>query len=532
MTGQALLTVWSESVMLSGLIWLAIALILLYLARRPAHAALLNAGRTVHRALRLSARSILRLESRLDQRNRQVLRAQATKQQERLLDKEFRRVGDAVARDLAHYPALHRGLSEQITRIDEDYRRSTEVPPAPPAWLEAVDAVANIPAKDDPAVNKILEDIHATLERSCHNTVMEYRAASHRRHKLLRRMLPYWRRLRETLERVDRNIATIEQRSRRIDEHMHQYEALRADGDPTGRSLETSALSRFVLSGVLLAIAAVAGFMNFTLIARPMAELTGGLGGTGPAELAGFGLADVAATTLVLLQVFMGLFFMELLGVTRLFPLVGAWPERRRRVAAIFIGLLLTFSALVVAALAFQRDYLLSQDMALTAFLIVDPVQTPQMPLRWVPALAQMFLGLVLPFILALAAIPLEAFLGASRSVIGRMCTGLLRFTAYLLRLLGQVSQALATLLVRIYDLLIFLPLALESWARGAMRRGEDAVQTPAPREPSASPGGGVSNPARGRRAARRSRSADDEAGQERSDDTRQDSSGAPEAQT
>lgn len=529
MTGQALLTVWSESVMLSGLIWLAIALVLLYLARRPAHSALFSAGRAIHRALRLSSRSLLQLESRLEARNREALRAEATRQQERLLDKEFHRVGDAVARDLAHYPALHRGLSEQITRIDEDYRRSTEVPPPPPAWLEAVDAVANIPAKDDPAVNKILEDIHATLERSCHNTVLEYRAASHRRHKLLRRMLPYWRRLRETLDRVDRNIATIEQRSRRIDEHMDRYEQLHNGAEPDGQGLAASALSRFVLSTVLLGIAVVAGFMNYTLIARPMAELTGGLGGPGPTGLAGYELAQVAAVTIVVLQVFLGVFLMELLGVTRLFPTLGAWPERRRRVASVMFGLLLVLSALLVAAFAFQRDYLLSQDMALTAFLIADPVQTPQLPIRWIPALAQMFLGLLLPVILALAAIPLESFLGSGRSVLGRVCAGLLRLSAYLLRLLGQLAQGLTTLLVRVYDLIIFVPLALESWARSAMQRDRPEAGEASDPDRTADP---AAPTARRRHAARPAKAAKADGAQDRDAEKPEGSSGTPEAQT
>ncbi|MBA1147169.1 hypothetical protein H0Z60_08850 [Ectothiorhodospiraceae bacterium WFHF3C12] len=530
MTGHALLTIWSDSVILSGLIWLVIALVLLYLARRPAHAALLAAGRALHRGLRLSAQSVMRLESRLAERNRQVLRAQAVSQQERLMEKEFRRVGDAVAQDLAHYPALHRGLSEQITRIDEDYRRSTEVPPPPPAWLEAVDAVANIPAKDDPAVNKILEDIHATLERSCHNTVMEYRAASHRRHRLLRRMLPYWRRLRETLDRVDRNIAAIEQRSRRIDEHMHHYERLRAEADVATRSLQTSALSRFLLSAALLGVAGLAGFMDYTLIARPMAELTGGLGGLGPTGLAGFDLAQVAAGTLVLVHIFLGLFLMELLGVTKLLPLIGAWQERRRRALAVLVGVLLVVSALLVAGLAFQRDYLLSRDMAITAFAIADPAQPPQVALRWTPALAQMFMGLLAPFVLVLAAIPLESFLHSGRSVIGSLGTGLLRLCAYVLRLLGQVSEGLAVLLIRVYDLLIFLPLAVEGWVRSALQPRESAVTRDAPAiaEKPAKSATRASSPARGRR---RKAAAGEETASD-GDGSDEQSSGTPEAQT
>lgn len=522
MSGHALLTVWSDSVMLSGLVWLAIALMLLYLARRPAHAAVLATGRTLHRLLRLSARSVLVLEARLARRNRQVLRAQAIERQQRQMDTAFRRVGDAVARDLSDYPALHRALSEQIVRIDEDYRRAIEVPPAPPAWLEAVDAVANIPAKDDPAVNQILGDIHATLERACHNTITEYRAASHRRHKLLRRMLPYWRCLRETLDRVDRNIAGIEARSRRIDEHMARYEALRAEGEPVERVLRGAALTRFLVSAALLGVAVLAGFLDYTLIARPMAELTGGLGGSGPTGLAGFTLAQVAAATLVLLQVCLGLALMELLGVTRLFPAAGDWPARRRKAAAAAATVALVLSAALVAGFAFQRDYLVAQDMALTGFPSIDPAQPPQMPLPWLPALAQMFLGLLLPVVLAVSAIPLETFLQSGRSVLGDVLSVTLRLLAYLLRLAGQLADALAGLLTRVYDLLIFLPLAVETWLRGALQRGSGTD----PQVPAAAPATTSANGSRRRRKAAAKTTQDPvEDGGDRD-------SGAPEAQT
>jgi len=469
MTGQSLLTVWSDSALISALIWIVVALVLLYLARRPAHDALRNLGRTIHRALRLTAHSVMRLEERLARRNREVLIAMGEEHQERLIEREFHRVSTVVARDLGNYPALHRTLSEQITRIDEDYSRSTEVPPAPPAWLEAVDAVANIPSKDDPAVNKILEDIHGTLERSCHNTVMEYRAASHRRHKLLRRMLPYWRRLRDTLEQVNSTITGIEERSHQIDRHMQRYEAVRADTDPMARTLSSSSLTQFLIAGLVLAIAALGVFINFNLVARPMAEMVGGLGGTGTGMLAGFPVADVAAMFIVLLEVFLGIFLMELLRVTRLFPVIGSWDDRKRVALAWITFFMLLTIALVEASLAFQRDHLAAQDQALRQYLIEGQGKVLALSFRWIPAVTQMVMGFLLPFALTFVAVPLESFIHSGRTVIGAVGIGLLRLTAYLLRLLGNLSRSLAELLIRVYDLAIFLPLAVEYWVRGML---------------------------------------------------------------
>ncbi|HAG50845.1 MAG TPA: hypothetical protein DCL42_05855, partial [Deltaproteobacteria bacterium] len=60
-------------------------------------------------------------------------------------------------------PTLQHKLKDHITRIDEDYTESTEVPPSPPAWLPAIEAVAKIPPTGDTMVAKILEQINKSL---------------------------------------------------------------------------------------------------------------------------------------------------------------------------------------------------------------------------------------------------------------------------------------------------------------------------------------------------------------------------------
>jgi hypothetical protein len=41
---------------------------------------------------------------------------------ERIVEREFVRVGQSVRKDLANYPALHRALSESIQRIEENHQ--------------------------------------------------------------------------------------------------------------------------------------------------------------------------------------------------------------------------------------------------------------------------------------------------------------------------------------------------------------------------------------------------------------------------
>ena len=100
---------------------------------------------------------------------------------ERVVEREFHRIDAAVNRDLAQCPALERRLSEQIAKIEEDHAQSTEVPPAPPGWVDAVKAVANIPYNGDPVVADILAQVKDSLVEAQERAVGEYREATRAR---------------------------------------------------------------------------------------------------------------------------------------------------------------------------------------------------------------------------------------------------------------------------------------------------------------------------------------------------------------
>ena len=72
------------SPMLSGLIWFTLVILVMYFARQPAHLAFRSLCKVVHNTMRLSARSIMRAEERLANRNREV------RSEERRVGKECR----------------------------------------------------------------------------------------------------------------------------------------------------------------------------------------------------------------------------------------------------------------------------------------------------------------------------------------------------------------------------------------------------------------------------------------------------------
>lgn len=454
---QDLLTLWSDSAPTSAAIWAGLGILLLYLARRPCHDLLIHASRGVQRLLRTTARLLVRQAEWVLERNREVLVAVAEDQAERVIERDFRRISRAVDRDLSSYPALHRALSDQISRIDEDYRQSADAPPTPPAWLEAVQAVAAVEAKGDPAVAKILEDMHSTLQIACHNALLEYRATSRRRHLGLKRMLAYWRRVGAVLESVQRAVGRINDRAAAVDEQMHTYEEIRARKARTVRVLQSSSLVRFLTASLVLALAGLGAAVNYQLVYLPLGEILR------LPDLAGLDRTEAAAIGLIAAQLLAGIALTELLGITRLFHFLGITEEPVRRWGLrLGLALLLAFAALE-SGLAWSAQ--------------ADAVQALDGD-GWVPGLGHALLGFVLPLALAPVGLALEAFLQSGRIVSGLALVALLRGAAVILRLLAVVVDRLALVLLQLYDVVVFLPLRAEEALR--RRTAPPAAEAPA----------------------------------------------------
>lgn len=446
----------------SGIIWFVLLVAVMYFARNPAHLAIISFGRVIHNAMRLSARAVMGAEGRLHNRNKEVLLAQGREASERIIEREFDRVDATVRRDLAEYPALHRHLSEEITVIDDDYKESTEVPPEPPAWVKAVEAVARIPGKD-PMVASILEDIHSSMVKANTQAIEEYRKASHKRHDHLKDMMPHWRKLKQILGKVDKNVNSLLTRSKAIDRHMDDYEGIIKQTDTSVRMLSSSSLTQFFISAFVLAIAIGGALINFNLIARPLAEMVGGT-----SRIMGFPINSIAALVIILVELAMGLFLMETLRITRLFPIIGALNDKVRvRLAWTFFSILL-FLACVEAGLAFMREILMQDEAATNQVLRGGNAgEVIQSSYLWITTAAQMGMGFVLPFALMFVAIPLETFVHSMRTVLGLVGVGILRTIAWLLRVFGNIIRFMSNWIIQIYDLIIFAPLWIEKAVKG-----------------------------------------------------------------
>jgi hypothetical protein len=440
----------------SAAIMLALLVVALYLARHTAHQAIHAVTSALARGFRLAAHSVTHAEERLSARNRDVLLAAGREAKERVVEREFARVGDTVRKDLANYPDMQRRLSEAIIRIEEDQEKAVEVPPEAPGWAKAIAVVANIDSRN--AGVDILADIHKSMVKAHGEAMNDYRKASGERHALLRKMMPDWRMIQETLGRVNKSVASVIERALVIDRHMQEYEGIVRGEDRALSVLSSSSLVHFFVSMLVLAVATAGAAINFTLIARPMAEMVGGTSFIGM-----FRTADIAALVIIMVEISMGLFLMESLRITRLFPVIGALSDKMRvRMIGITLVILLLMAS-IEAGLAYMREVLLQDELATSALLRGDNTGALANTHHWITTMAQMGMGFVLPFALVFVAIPFETFVHSLRTVLGLIGIGVLRALALIFRVFGNGCRHLGTLAQRLYDLPLFVPLWLEA---------------------------------------------------------------------
>jgi len=466
--------IWPENIALSALILFLVALPFLYAARKPAHDLMRSLGRLADGPLRLAARWLLAAAADMKERNKSVLLAHGREEVGQHIEREFERVAALVKRDLDGYPALQRKLLDEITRVEEDYRKCGEVPPPPPEWVEAVAAIAKIKSNGNEMLQKILEEISRSVTEIHEKALAEYRRAYETRHQILDGFMPFWRSLDTNLSQADKKLSSLHQRAAAIDAQMEKYEQIVARSDKAEHALTLSALTQFVVATLVMVIAAGGALINFKLIALPMSEMVG----AGDYLTATLRTSEVAALVIIFVEATMGLFLMETLRITHLFPRIANLGEgTRKRMMWTAFALLLTLAG-IEAALALMRDMLIADKQALLQSLAAtQQAAAADGWLAHIPTVGQMVLGFILPFALAFIGIPLESFMTAARTVGGAALVILVRATAFVLRTAGNLLRQSSRALIIAYDIVIGVPLLIERWVKAS--RGARADEAP-----------------------------------------------------
>lgn len=452
---MSLFVFWSEYPIAAVMIAVIAGISILYLCRGTAHHLIERLGRAGYRFTRLFARGCVAVATRIDVRNREVMLALQMEITRRQLEREFQRVAAAVEQDMTKFQHLERSINEHVNVMEEDFDRSAQVPPSPPGWVDAVDAIAKLQTETNPEpVGRVLQDIHNSVLDQQREVMREYRWTVNARHKILADLRPLWRGVSKQVATVGRDSRDLLARAHRIDTQMAAFRELCAN---RGDARVESFLARWLMALALSTVALILVALNVNLLAAPLANFIAAEGAASWLTAGALTLAVMAAA----------LVLSEAMQVSRLLPLIGGLPQRARVV-------LIVMSSILLAALVSGEALLLKSHAGMR--ISASGKNSLGDEAAWGAATA----GVVVPLLIALLSPALEAFLATSRPVFAATAVAFLNAVAVLSRLIGKAWLEFCRATHQLYDLIVFLPLALER-VLVARRNTKNREQLPAP---------------------------------------------------
>jgi hypothetical protein len=242
-----------------------------------------------------------------------------------------------------------------------------------------------------------------------------------------------------------------------------QLQAIQASPASSGVKLGHSTGIGLAFAIVLILAVGIAGWLNFALLERPMAEVVGD-----SYRVMGVPIYRLAALAIIVLEVAVGIVLLEALGVTTMFPQFERLEQKKGQRLAIVVVMTtaLVVLALIEAALALTRDEISRLERELLGTLAGAQPSDSGQAVAGMARYAQAAFGLIIPFALAFLGFAIEALIRNGRVVIQLVVGFLLESLSFFVRLLRFVTEGLLAVALAAYDLLIFLPLFVERLVR------------------------------------------------------------------
>lgn len=459
--------------------WLLVILganIILYFIRSSAHHLFDSLSRLVVQNLKLLSHGLIESAHEMNRRNREVLLEHGKQQAERELERQFIRLGNLVEKDLGRYPEIQRHVEQNIAHMEDKLSQTSQVPLPTPEWTEAVESIAKLKdaTKNDAVVGKLLQAIFEAFQKQQGEVLQSHRQDMSKRHNILKGAMGHWRHVLNKLSNLSDQWQHLNEQAKKIDLQVERFDNMVQGTDKAERLLKASNTTQFFISVVVMVIAGFGAFVNYNLIALPMSELM-----PATSQVAGYDVADIGAAVIIMLEITVGLFFMEAIGITRLFPVIHFMEDKKRLIWAWACMIFLLALCAVEAGLAFMRETMVADKALLTSFL-VGGEQAAQAASNNehsnIPMIGQMTLGFVLPLILMFVAIPFESFIHSGRHVIGSLMVNLCIVVSTILRscaiLITQINQSLK----HIYDIICFAPLWFEHLVESKPKKAVPAI--------------------------------------------------------
>ncbi|MDH5388701.1 MAG: hypothetical protein OEY06_09645 [Gammaproteobacteria bacterium] len=449
------LYIWPEMPFLSIATLVAASMVFLYLARTPLHMALQSLDDGIAGGLNKISTWINSLVEKMREKSKKVLLESSIADSEQKIAQEFKRVEASYTKHLADYPALHLKLDENIAIIDADFKECGQAVPEAPGWNDAVTAIAGITgtASGDRVIEKMLKELHKSAIDGEKLALAEMRKTASQRHKILSGLAPIWNKILKAMAVVDTKISLVLETTSKIEKYMKEYESVRNGGADSIDMLSSKATKLFIFSTLVIVIAGFGAFINFNLIALPMSELVPA--GT---RVLGLQVSDVSALVIVMLEVVLGIFLMEALGITNIFPQIATMTLSKRRILLYAALLGLFFLASVEAALAILRDHIAETNAATTQALAGKTATTATAEGSQITIIGQATLGFVLPWILAMVAVPLEMLIESSQHVLNKLLILVIVLVGYLIAMIAHLISTVMKTFIHLYDAYIIIP--------------------------------------------------------------------------
>ena len=470
---------WPDYPATSLVVFLVGTMTFFYFAREPLQRALHALGEGGAGGLLKLAAWTEGVAERLHEKNRKVLLEAGLAQAGHKVQQEFRRLESSYTKRLAEYPELHLKLDGNVTKIDADYKECRSVPPDVPGWREVVESLAKIQEMArDRMIEKMLKQIHKSAEASEKKALEEYRTQTAKRHKILGGMAPSWQKIEKLMQQMQRSVSSVLDTTRKLDKYMKEFEELGSRGAESVDLLAAKATKLFIFSVIVIGVAVGGAFINFQLIALPMSELV-----PAGARILGMPVSQVAALVIVTLETVVGIFLMEALGITNIFPQIEAMSKGNRRIILFATLAGLFFLASVEASLAILREHLVESEMTLRQSL-AGAAAPADAQSSMIPVIGQATLGFVLPWVLAMVAVPLEMLIESGQHVGVKLAAALVQLFGHASRILAHVLEFLIRIVTHLYDAYVVIPgqvaaaLQRRSAAAGAVSSGAGASRS------------------------------------------------------
>lgn len=297
-------------------------------------------------------------------------------------------------------------------------------------------------------------------------------------------------RLREVADKLTKTQQEFDKHADDVNKSFVEFEQIVKSEDRTAVAAKASIFVPWLIAVLITTIALAGVFLNFFLIERPMSEIVGE-----GARIGGVGLPAVAAIVVIFLEFVAGVILMDAAGFTKLIPAFHAMTQSSRRIMFfVAFGFLTAFSVLEIT-LSIVREEIIEQqqetrDIANRALLAPPPSPDAAAPDATAPAeegaastnerpnvfglqlstFAQVILAAIIPWLLAAAALPLEAIVRNSVFMVSIAGSYLMLFGAFLFKTLAVLFKNIGLFVLSIYDLIIFAPLWIERRVKGVTR--------------------------------------------------------------